>query len=271
MLSELLPAGVVCAEAFEDTGEEELFPEERALVAAAVERRRREFATVRACARRALAGLGLPPVPVLPGVRNVPRWPAGVVGSMTHCDGYRAAALARADEVTAVGIDAEPDLPLPDGVLETIGLPRERAGLRAAPLPGGVHGDRLLFSAKECVYKTWFPLMRSELDFTDAEITFAAFPTGWEGGAVVGEGVPARQRTARDAAPEAAGGRSGTFRARLLRPGRDPHGRVLDGFTGRWLARGGLLVTAIALPAPAATAAGDAPPGGAHALPNATR
>ncbi|MGK5643339.1 hypothetical protein ACSNOK_34490, partial [Streptomyces sp. URMC 126] len=35
LLSELLPAGVVCAEAFEDTGEEELFPEERALVAAA--------------------------------------------------------------------------------------------------------------------------------------------------------------------------------------------------------------------------------------------
>ncbi|QEV20761.1 4'-phosphopantetheinyl transferase family protein [Streptomyces alboniger] len=222
MISQLLPKTVVCAEAYEDgeSPETALYPEEAALVASSVPGRRAEFATVRACARRALAGLGLPPSPVLPGVRNVPQWPKGVVGSMTHCAGYRAAALAKADDVLAVGIDAEPDGPLPDGVLEAIALPREAAWALAPGTAGPVHRDRLLFSAKECVYKTWFPLIRREIDFDDAEITFS------------------------DAA-----GSSGTFSARILRPGRLPDGGPLTGFTGRWLARDGLLVTAIALEA----------------------
>ncbi|MGW5497553.1 hypothetical protein [Streptomyces olivaceoviridis] len=46
---------------------------------------------------------------------------------MTHYDGYRAVALARAVDVIAVGIDAEPNAPLPEGVLETVSLPAERA------------------------------------------------------------------------------------------------------------------------------------------------
>ncbi len=49
----------------------------------------------------------MPPAPILPGQRGAPRWPAGVVGSMTHCAGYRAAVVARADEVTSLGVDAE--------------------------------------------------------------------------------------------------------------------------------------------------------------------
>ncbi|MGW1916238.1 4'-phosphopantetheinyl transferase family protein [Streptomyces sp. NPDC002076] len=225
MIGELMPGTVVCAEAFEDRDEEALFPEERRVLGHAVERRRREFATVRACARQALAGLGLPPAPVLPGVRNIPQWPAGVVGSMTHCDGYRAAALARASDVTAVGIDAEPDGPLRQGVLESIALPRELAWARtASPVP--VHRDRLLFSAKECVYKAWFPMMRSELDFDDAEIIFS----GTAG-----------------AGPEQ--GAHGAFHARILRPARNAAGQRVGAFSGRWAARRGLLVTAIVLAA----------------------
>ncbi|KOU35540.1 4'-phosphopantetheinyl transferase family protein [Streptomyces sp. WM6378] len=217
MIDELLPTIVVCAEAFGDEGENELYPQEAALVANAVPGRRAEFATVRACARRALAELGLPAAPVLPGVRNVPQWPAGVVGSMTHCAGYRGAALALSASVVAVGIDAEPNGPLPEGVLASIALPSEVSWAEA---PGdGVRRDRLLFSAKECVYKTWFPLTGVAIDFKDAEITFA-----------YGE----------DSA-------SGTFEARLLRPGHRPDGVPLTGFSGRWLAREELLLTAIAL------------------------
>ncbi|WP_158717200.1 4'-phosphopantetheinyl transferase family protein [Streptomyces sp. NRRL F-4474] len=78
---------------------------------AAVAARRREFATVRRCARQSLAALGIPPMPLLPGERGAPLWPRGTVGSMTHCLGYRAAAAARADEITALGIDAEPHQP----------------------------------------------------------------------------------------------------------------------------------------------------------------
>jgi 4'-phosphopantetheinyl transferase EntD len=236
VIGELLPATVACSEAFEDCGEDQLFPQERALLGKSVERRRREFTTVRACARRALADLGLPPTPVLPGVRNAPRWPDGIVGSMTHCDGYRAAALARATDMVTVGIDAEPDLPLRAGVVESIALPSELSWVRAAA-PGSVHRDRLLFSAKECVYKAWYPMMRSELDFDDAQIAFATQVT--------------------DAA-----GSSGTFDARVLRPARHSSGRWVDAFCGRWAARRGLIVTTIALPATetlntTATAAGN--------------
>ncbi|WP_306332212.1 4'-phosphopantetheinyl transferase [Streptomyces sp. KL109B] len=69
--------------------------QEEALIARAVPKRRNEFTTVRACAHDALAGLGLAPVPLLPDERGAPGWPPGVVGSMTHCPGYGAAAVPR--------------------------------------------------------------------------------------------------------------------------------------------------------------------------------
>lgn len=158
MIETLLPEEVRASEAFGPDGSAVLHPEEAVLVAAATEERREEFTTVRGCARRALAALGLPPTPVLPGKRNVPQWPAGVVGSMTHCAGYRAAVLARDTDLVAVGIDAEPDLPLPRGVLESIALPQELVWART-PVTGAARlcRDRLLFSAKEAVYKTWYP------------------------------------------------------------------------------------------------------------------
>ena len=172
MIAELLPPGVASAECFDDPPGVVLFDEERAAVARAVDKRRREFATVRHCARRALATLGHPPVALVPGRRGAPLWPDGIVGSMTHCAGYRAAALARADRVRAVGIDAEPDGPLPDGVLDLIARPDETAHL-AGLLQGGAgprHWERLLFSCKEAVFKVWYPLTQRELDFHEASI-----------------------------------------------------------------------------------------------------
>nr|WP_237536368.1 4'-phosphopantetheinyl transferase superfamily protein [Streptomyces sp. SID5785] len=163
-----MPAGVAVAEARHDPPGVWLHPAEAALVEGVVERRRREFTTVRHCARQALHRLGLPPAPVLPDPFGAPRWPAGVVGSLTHCDGYRAAALAPAAELAMLGIDAEPHAPLPDGVLDAIALPAERARLRAAP--PGTHWDRLLFSAKEAVYKAWYPYTGHRLTFTDADL-----------------------------------------------------------------------------------------------------
>ncbi|GLF96887.1 4'-phosphopantetheinyl transferase family protein [Streptomyces yaizuensis] len=237
MIEALLPPGAVADERFGPDPSARLHPEEATLVAKAVARRREEFTTVRACARRALAALGLPPAPVLPGVRNAPRWPAGVVGSMTHCTGYRAAVLARDVDLVTVGIDAEPDLPLPGGVLEAIALPGELDRVRAGGPGGGVCGDRLLFSAKEAVYKTWYPLLGTELDFHDADISFARAGSS-----------PATESTASSGAAGAARV-TGTFTARLLRPEHGPGGRLVDGFTGRWLSERGIIVTVIGVPA----------------------
>ena len=214
MISEILPAVVECAEAFGDPPDAALFPAEAALLARAVEKRRREFATGRNCARSALGALGIGPAPILPGQGGAPQWPSGIVGSITHCDGYRAAAVARAGEVVTIGLDAEPAEWLPGEVLGLVALPDERDRLHdlARDVPG-VCWDRLLFSAKESVYKAWFPLARRWLGFDNADITINAA--------------------------------NGTFEARLLIAAPASSGVPPAGFTGRWLSRDGLILTAI--------------------------
>ena len=67
MIEEILPAEVVAVEALADPPGVTLFPEEEAVIAKAVDKRRREFSTVRRCARLALATLGLPRSLLLPG------------------------------------------------------------------------------------------------------------------------------------------------------------------------------------------------------------
>jgi 4'-phosphopantetheinyl transferase EntD len=218
VIEEILPPGVLVVAACDDEAEASLFPEEELVVGRAVEKRRREFTTARMCARAALQELGFPPAPILTGERGEPLWPEGVVGSITHCDGYRACAVARSSEIVTVGIDAEPNAALPSGLLGDIARPEERPGLRrlGSEFPE-VHWDRLLFSAKESVYKAWFPLAKRWLGFEDAVIGFD---------------------------PSA-----GTFTARLLVSGPPSVDGSLQGFAGRWMARDGIILTAIAVSA----------------------
>ncbi|MFC9063033.1 4'-phosphopantetheinyl transferase, partial [Streptomyces sp. NPDC057074] len=179
MIEELLPGTVVVVEArgLDDTGHLPLHPEEEPRIARAVAKRRREYTVVRSCARRAMEKLGVPPQPVLTGEHGAPRWPAGLTGSMTHCDGYCAAALVRLTDLASLGIDAEPDGPLPEGVLRGVALPAEVERLRLlAERRPGIHWDRLLFSAKESVYKAWFPLTGLWLDFSEADIELTVDP-----------------------------------------------------------------------------------------------
>lgn len=210
-MGELLPAEVVTAEALgEHRVDPALFPEEEPYVAGAVEKRRREFTAGRSCARQALAGLGIPAVAVLPGPRREPRWPAGVIGSLTHCQGYSAAAVAYRGTVAALGIDAEPDMPMPEGVLEQVAGMAELEGL--SHLPVGVNWGRLLFSAKESVYKAWYPATGRWLGFEDVHVDFCPV--------------------------------SGSWTARLLVP------EPIAAFRGRFLSQEGLLLTAVAPPVP---------------------
>jgi 4'-phosphopantetheinyl transferase EntD len=177
MIGDLLPEGVVGVEAYSDRWETELLPEERALVATAVEKRRHEFAAGRNCARRALARLGWPHFPVLSGPNREPLWPPGVLGSITHCHGYCAAVAAPLDElegILAIGIDAELNAPLPRGTVDLVCRPSE---LRRLDKLRGVSIPALLFSAKESVYKAWFPVAGRWLGYQDAEIGFDP-PTG---------------------------------------------------------------------------------------------
>jgi 4'-phosphopantetheinyl transferase EntD len=216
MIGELLPPGVVAVEAFDDAYPAPLFPGEEQWVARATTRRRREFATARRCAREALAVLGHEPVPIPVGARGAPIWPDGVAGSITHCAGYRAAVLAPTAAFWTVSVDAEPAEPVPAGVLSGIASDEERhvvAGLRADDAT--VPWDRLLFCAKEAVYKAWFPLTGRWLGFTGAAVTFDV---------------------------------EGNFEARLRVPGPIVGGSELTAFSGQWRVRRGLILTAIAVP-----------------------
>jgi 4'-phosphopantetheinyl transferase EntD len=217
MIGDILPPQVAVEEAFGDLPDVMLFPGEEAVIAHAVEKRRNEFATARACARAALAKLGMPPVPIVPGVRGAPQGPPGVVGSITHCAGYRASAVAHDRDVITVGLDAEPHDTLPDGILRAVASPAEQARLaRLAMARPDVCWDRMLFSAKESVYKAWFPLTRRWLNFEDAAVDFDHV--------------------------------NRTFTARLLVDTPMVNGALLTGFEGRWLVRNGLIVTAIVIP-----------------------
>ena len=102
----------------------------------------------------ALMKIGVPAAPILPDIDGAPQWPAGVVGSMTHCAGYRAAAVTRSRALAGVGIDAEPHAPLPGAVHDVILREEERSHLLTlAEARRELHWDRILFCAKEAVYK----------------------------------------------------------------------------------------------------------------------
>jgi 4'-phosphopantetheinyl transferase EntD len=80
--------------------------------------------------------------------------------------------------------------------------------------------DRVLFCAKETVYKAWLPLTHRWLGFQEANATIY---------------------------PPTIGHTDGTFSARLLVTGPMIGGEQLTGFDGRWLIRDGLVITAIAV------------------------
>jgi 4'-phosphopantetheinyl transferase EntD len=210
LLASLLPPSVVSCEEFADLPGEAPFPGEEDLIATAVEGRRREFVTARRCARQALATLGVAPTAIRSGTRREPLWPPGITGSITHCTGYRAAAVARRDDLAALGIDAEPHGPLPEGVEPSVTLESERLRLRTleAEAPG-VHWGRVLFSAKESIYKAWYPVTGRWLGFEEAELTID----------------PA----------------AGSFTAHLRADG----GPLLSTVRGRFLVARGLVVTAV--------------------------
>jgi 4'-phosphopantetheinyl transferase EntD len=170
MITAMLPHGIKAAEATDDSSSTYLFAAEEAALGRAADGRRREFKTGRSCARRALVELGYPAAAILPGPNREPLWPEGVVGSITHCRGYRAAAVAARDAFVSIGIDAEPHEELPSGILDRVALPEELAALETHQ--SSMHWDRILFSAKESIYKAWFPLTRQWLGFEDAAVFF---------------------------------------------------------------------------------------------------
>jgi len=167
-----LPPQVLLVGTHGDAPESSAWPQELAVIDGLPAPRRAEYVTVRDCARQALAGLGLPPIPILNGDRGAPAWPTGIVGSMTHCRGYRVAAVARTSDVTVLGIDAEPAEALPAGIGRRVTSDAEWSRIEVLTREdANVPWDRVLFCVKESVYKAWYPTTRVGLDFLSVDIS----------------------------------------------------------------------------------------------------
>lgn len=137
----------------------------------AVPARQREFAIGRACARAALARFGVAATAIPVGERRAPVWPAGFVGSITHCRGFVGAVAARTDQLEAIGFDVEPAIPLEAGLLATICTDAEMRWLHTAPPLAAADWGTVIFSAKEAIHKCVAPRSGVTLGFREVELT----------------------------------------------------------------------------------------------------
>ena len=145
-----------------------LSAEEAPAFANSVAKVRRASGAARIVARALLAEFGLPNTAVLKSPSGAPIWPEGVVGSLAHDSRVAVAAVARRRDIAAIGVDVEPAEDLPSDLLDLVATPGERA------IIGGVRfGGRLLFAAKEAVYKAVYPLDQTFLEHHQVEIDFA--------------------------------------------------------------------------------------------------
>ena len=131
--------------------------------------RRQEFTAGRMAARRAMAELGLPVSAIPMGPDRAPVWPDNLRGSLTHCASACLAVLTRADIM--LGIDVEPDEPLPDDVAQLVCSEAEQRWIQSRPEETRGTLSRLIFSAKEAAFKAQYPLSKRVFDFTTLRIT----------------------------------------------------------------------------------------------------
>lgn len=165
-----------------------LHEEEALLVERAASGRRREFATGRRLSRRLLARLGEPTGPLLRDEDRVPLWPDGVVASISHCRDLCVVAMGRADRYRGIGVDVEPDEPVSEDIERRICTAAERGWIASRAASGLAPGraGKLVFSAKEAVYKAFYPSVREFWGFQDVELALdpeserfvAALPPG---------------------------------------------------------------------------------------------
>jgi 4'-phosphopantetheinyl transferase EntD len=176
LLDDLLPSFVTHAACVDSDGvdlTDRLFPEEAAHLTRAVDKRRREFALGRSCARQAMAALGLPPQ-ALPSLqdRSV-AWPAAIWGTITHAEGFCAAAVARREDTAGLGLDAEVRARVQPRLWSSIATAAEIGWIEAVDgaLLQAERATRL-FSAKEAFYKAQYCATRAWVGFHDVELSF---------------------------------------------------------------------------------------------------
>lgn len=132
--------------------------------------RRQEFAAGRVCARHAMAQLGIMGYALGMAADRQPEWPPGLVGSITHTQGYCGAVVAERRRMRSVGLDAEVVADVTPNLWPRICAPSERAWLGTLPAGSAQRAAALIFAAKEAYYKCQFPLTGEALGFLDVTV-----------------------------------------------------------------------------------------------------
>ncbi len=162
---------VACAPILDDDPITDLLPEEAEAVAKAVPKRRREFAVGRRLARALLRALGFPPGPLLVRHDRSPQWPRGAIGAITHTRGLCIVVAARGGPDEALGVDVEPRDDLKAELQPLVCTPSEIRWIESYPEEDRGRLAKLIFSAKETLYKCQHPLTGTFLGFHQAEVT----------------------------------------------------------------------------------------------------
>ncbi len=170
LVSPLFSDDVLSAEAIPEIRRSEIYDEEWNCVANAVAKRQAEFCAVRICARRLLAQLGVDNYPLLPNRDRSPRWPEGIIGSISHTQGYCAVVAARSGRLVGLGLDVEQHHPLKPELIRLVCTDRERRWLDTQPTTERYRLAKLIFCAKESAYKCQYPITKSFVDFRQAEL-----------------------------------------------------------------------------------------------------
>jgi enterobactin synthetase component D / holo-[acyl-carrier protein] synthase len=170
-LATILPEEVTVVEAEDWMWRAPLLPDEAEAVRHAGSRRRREFAAGRTCARIALQKIGIHQFSIRCGADRLPRWPHGIVGSITHSTDYCAAAIGIQPRILGLGIDAEENAPLTIEEADLICSALELERAARVSLPASVPVPRLIFSAKESFFKCYYALVRQFLEFSDVTVS----------------------------------------------------------------------------------------------------
>ncbi|MBS7691762.1 4'-phosphopantetheinyl transferase superfamily protein [Pseudomonas lalucatii] len=137
-----------------------------------VAKRQAEYLAGRLCARAALRRLtGVARVPAV-GEDRAPQWPAGVVGSITHGNGWAAALVAQRSAWRGLGLDIERPLPVARAERLAAEILSADELRRLQPLSAEQRAWRisLTFSLKESLFKALYPLVLRRFYFQDAEL-----------------------------------------------------------------------------------------------------
>lgn len=171
LLQAITPPGAF-ADLLADSGQElKPHPEEALLMAHAAEKRQREFALGRACARAALARLGHGSAALGRKANGAPIWPGGVVGSISHTQHLAVALAAPAEAFRGLGVDVEQEGRVASALYRHLFDPQERAQLEGMPEADRNALAALLFSAKEACCKVWLARHEASQPFTGIHVT----------------------------------------------------------------------------------------------------